>query len=79
MLKYLVALFFAIFGDNEDLLMFWRKEIVRRDKIQLHRLLREKNNNRCRNFLFWWRLANEMHINGGRIHKKAAEKLNVKL
>ncbi|ENH3035365.1 serine acetyltransferase, partial [Escherichia coli] len=27
------------------------------------RLLREKRQ-RNRNFLFWWRLANEMHING---------------
>lgn len=79
MFKYLVALFFAIFGDNDNLMVFWRKEIVRRDRIQLYRLLREKNNNRCRNFLFWWRLANEMHINGGRIQKKAAEKINLML
>lgn len=79
MFKYLIALFFVVFGESNNLLMYWRAEIVRRDKIRLYRLFREKNNSRERNFLFWWRLANEMYINGGKIYKKAAKKINVNL
>lgn len=79
MFKYLIALFFILFGESNNLLMYWRAEIVRRDKIRLYRLFREKNNSRERNFLFWWRLANEMFINGGRFTKKAARKINTKL
>ncbi|CEI45510.1 hypothetical protein Y077_14330 [Salmonella enterica subsp. enterica serovar Infantis str. CVM N29304] len=30
----------------------------------------QANNNRRRNFLFWWRLANEMYIYGSKKQKK---------
>ena len=78
MLKYLLAFFFVLFGKTDNLFSFWKAEIIRRDKLVIHRLLREKKQ-RNRNFLFWWRLANEMYINGGKIQKKAAEKLNIRI
>lgn len=79
MIKYIIALSFVFFGKSNALMEYWKAEITRRDKISIIRLLREKGNNRCRNFLFWWRLANEMHINGGKWQRKAAEKINIKL
>lgn len=75
MLTYLIALSFVLCGDTTNLLMFWKSEVIRRDRFSLHRLLREKKH-RGRNFLFWWRLANEMYINGGKLHKKAAKRIN---
>lgn len=53
---------------------FWRIEIVRKDKFSWRRLLRNKANRR-RNFLFWWRLASEMHEHGTKRQKKAASSI----
>jgi len=78
MFKYLLALSFVFFGKNDKLFEFWKSEIIRRDKIIIHRLLREKKQ-RHRNFLFWWRLANEMYLNGNKLQRKAAEKINTRL
>ncbi|WP_336819367.1 serine acetyltransferase [Cedecea sp. MMO-103] len=78
MTKYLFALFFIFFGNTHNLFAYWKAEIIRRDKFSLHRLLREKKT-RERNYLFWWRLANEMFINGGKFTKKAARKINIRL
>ncbi|EED0452890.1 serine acetyltransferase, partial [Escherichia coli] len=75
MLCYLIAIHFVIFGNSKALLSYWMAEIIRREKMDVWRLLREKKQ-RNRNFLFWWRLANEMYINGNKLHKKAARKLN---
>lgn len=79
MFNYTLALIFVIFGRNDKLLYYWKHEIIRRDKFSIKRLLREKSNNRGRSFLFWWRLANEMYINGGKPFKKAAKKINIRL
>ncbi|MCE6966053.1 serine acetyltransferase [Enterobacter sp. MW07] len=78
MIKYLFAAYFLLFGNTHDLFKYWKAEIIRRDKFSLHRLLREKKT-RERNFLFWWRLANEMFIHGGKFTKRAARKINTKL
>ncbi|SUW63308.1 Serine acetyltransferase [Buttiauxella agrestis] len=75
---YLHSLLFVIFGKNEKLWYYWQMEIIRRPYFSVVRLLREKKL-RHRNFLFWWRLANEMYINGNKPQRKAAEKLNNKL
>ncbi|EHC97699.1 putative inner membrane protein [Salmonella enterica subsp. enterica serovar Wandsworth str. A4-580] len=39
----------------------------------------QANNNRRRNFLFWWRLANEMYIYGSKKQKKTGLWINRKL
>ncbi|QRG78085.1 serine acetyltransferase [Citrobacter sp. R56] len=78
MTKYLFALFFILFGNTRNLFKYWKAEIIRRDRFSIHRLLREKKT-RERRYLFWWRLANEMFINGGKFTKRAARKINTKL
>ncbi|EES8349286.1 serine acetyltransferase, partial [Escherichia coli] len=77
MLSYLMAIHFVLFGNSTNLKNFWKHEVIRRKRMDIWRLLREKKQ-RNRNFLFWWRLANEMYINGNKLHKKAAKKLNSK-
>ncbi|EES5837313.1 serine acetyltransferase, partial [Escherichia coli] len=78
MLSYLMAIHFVLFGNSTNLKNFWKHEVIRRKRMDIWRLLREKKQ-RNRNFLFWWRLANEMYINGNKLHKKAAKKLNSKI
>lgn len=73
MLSYLMAIHFVLFGNSTDLKKFWKAEVIRRDNMTIWRLLREKRS-RSRNYLFWWRLANEMFIHGGELTKKAAKK-----
>ncbi|EEV9128262.1 serine acetyltransferase, partial [Escherichia coli] len=71
MLSYLIAIHFVLLGNSSDLKSFWKSEVIRREYMDIWRLFREKKQ-RNRNFLFWWRLANEMYINGNKLHKKAA-------
>ena len=78
MLSYLMAIHFVLFGNSTNLKNFWKHEVIRRKRMDIWRLLREKKQ-RNRIFLFWWRLANEMYINGNKLHKKAAKKLNSKI
>ncbi|EJQ0323763.1 serine acetyltransferase [Escherichia coli] len=78
MLSYLMAIHFVLFGNSTNLKNFWKYEVIRRKRMDIWRLLREKKQ-RNRNFLFCWRLANEMYINGNKLHKKAAKKLNSKI
>ena len=78
MIKYIIALKFVIFGRSQELFYYWKSEIIRRPYFSIIRLLREKKL-RHRNFLFWWRLANEMYKNGGKYQKRAAIKLNNKI
>lgn len=78
MLSYLMVIHFVLFGNSSDLKSFWKYEVIRREYMDIWRLFREKKQ-RNRNFLFWWRLANEMYINGNNSHKKAAKKLNNKI
>ncbi|EFC5375561.1 TPA: serine acetyltransferase [Escherichia coli] len=78
MLSYLMAIHFVLFGNSTDLKKFWKAEVIRRDNMTIWRLLREKRS-RSRNYLFWWRLANEMFIHGGELTKKAAKKINRRL
>ena len=79
MIDSTLAFIFLVFGKKEKLFDYWKHEIIRREKFSIIRLLREKNNNRGRNFLFWWRLANEMHMYGKKPFQKAAKRINVKL
>lgn len=72
------ATLFALFGQNKKLISYWNAEVINRDKFILHRLLRNKNQ-RQRKYLFWWRLANEMYMNGTKRQRKAAIKINHKL
>lgn len=74
-MHYLLAIFFILFGKSDKLIYFWKQEIIRREYFSIIRLLREKKE-RHRNFLFWWRLANEMYINGNKLQRKAATKIN---
>lgn len=78
MIKYIIALKFVIFGRSQELFYYWKSEIIRRPYFSIIRLLREKKL-RHRNFLFWWRLANEMYKNGWKYQKRAAIKLNNKI
>ncbi|MEF4723197.1 serine acetyltransferase [Escherichia coli] len=78
MLKYILAINFILFGNTSELFAYWKHEVIRRDKFSLHRLLREKKHF-GRNYLFWWRLANEMYIHGSKLEKKAAKQLNANL
>lgn len=78
MFKYFLAINFIFFGNTRDLFTYWKHEVIRRDKLSLHRLLREKKHF-GRNYLFWWRLANEMYFHGGKLEKKAAKQLNALL
>lgn len=78
MFKYVLALTFILFGNTHNLLSYWKAEVIRREKFSLHRLWREKKH-RGRNFIFWWRLANEMYLNGGKLQKKAAKQINAHL
>lgn len=75
MFKYFSALTFILFGNTSNLFDFWKVEVTRNKNIKIHRLLREKKH-RGRNYLFWWRLANEMYINGSKMQKKSAKKIN---
>ncbi|EEY8898996.1 TPA: serine acetyltransferase [Escherichia coli] len=78
MTKYIFALYFILFGNTKHLFECWKVEVIRRDRFLIHRLLREKRS-RSRKYIFWWRLANEMFIHGGKYTKKAAKKINRKL
>lgn len=78
MMRFLHIMHFVLFGKNERLIYFWKAEVIRRKRFILHRLLRESRQ-RQRNFLMWWRLANEMYINGNKYQRRCAIKLNEKL
>lgn len=78
MIKYIIAINFIIFGRSQDLLKYWKAEVIRKPYFSIVRLIRESRT-RERNYLFWWRLANEMFINGWKFTKKAARKINTKL
>lgn len=72
------AALFSLFGDNGNLISYWKAEVINRDKFILHRLLRNKKQ-RQRKYLFWWRLANEMYTKGTKRQRKAAIKINHRL
>lgn len=74
-ISYLYAISFIIHGENDDLFEYWKYEIIRKPYFSIFRLLREKKS-RTRNYLFWWRLANEMYKNGGKWQRKAAKIIN---
>lgn len=78
MFKYLVALWFLLFGDTHFLFECWKLEVCRRDKLSLRRLWRERGRNEGRGVLFWWRLASEMYKKGGALQQSAAKKINAK-
>lgn len=50
MLSYLMAIHFVLFGDSTNLKNFWKYEVIRRKRMDIWRLLREKKQ-RNRNFL----------------------------
>ncbi|EAS7511132.1 serine acetyltransferase [Salmonella enterica] len=77
-MNFFHILSFILFGKNDNLFYFWKTEVIRRDKFILHRLIRE-GKHRHRNYLMWWRLANEMYINGNKRQRKCAIKMNNKL
>ncbi|WP_408581960.1 serine acetyltransferase [Obesumbacterium proteus] len=77
-IKLLTCVIFAFSKDAKDLREFWRIEVIRKDKFSWRRLLTNKNNRR-RNFLFWWRLANEMNKHGSKRHQKIASRICDKL
>lgn len=79
MIDYTLALIFVIFCKKDKLFEYWQHEIIRRNYFSIKRLLREKSNNRGRNFLFWWRLANEMYVHGRKPFRKAAKRINTRL
>lgn len=69
---------FSLSKNAKDLREYWRIEVIRKDKFSWRRLLTNKSNRR-RNFLFWWRLANEMHKHGSRRYQKVASRIGDKL
>lgn len=73
-IKLLICLIFAFSKDAKDLREYWRIEVIRKDKFSWRRLLTNKKNRR-RNFLFWWRLANEMNKHGSKRHQKIASRI----
>lgn len=78
LMKILHTAAFILFGKTENLFYYWKAEVIRRDKFIIHRLIRE-GMQRQRNYLLWWRLANEMYIHGNKKQKKIAIKINDKL
>lgn len=77
-MRFIDIMLFVLFGKNDKLIYYWKAEVIRRNRFILHRLLRE-GKQRQRNYLMWWRLANEMYINGNKRQRKCAIKLNDKL
>jgi serine acetyltransferase len=73
--NYINCITFAASGEASELRTYWQKEILRGKKFSWRRILTHKYNRR-RAFLFWWRLANEMYLNGSRSQKKTAKKIN---
>lgn len=78
MLKYLIAIYFIVFGDSVFLLECWETEVCRRERIQWRRLWRERGRDKGRGAVFWWRLASEMYKKGGIIQRSAAKKIHEK-
>jgi serine acetyltransferase len=74
----LTCFLFVLSEKASDLKEYWRIEVIRKDKFSWRRLLARKSD-RNRKFLFWWRLANEMYLQGSRHQRKVATKIQDKL
>ena len=80
-MKYIYILVFLLTHDLSKLKEYWSAEVVRKKQFNWWRLLLFfKKNKRIRyNYLFWWRLANEMFLSDGKRYRKIASKLNQQL
>ena len=79
MINILPCILFSISKKGEALREFWRVEVIRKDVFSWRRAIVQQYNNRRRNYIFWWRLANEMHEKGSKRQRKIASKINRRL
>ncbi|QIQ21211.1 LbetaH domain-containing protein [Zophobihabitans entericus] len=81
-MKYIHAIIFLMTHDLTELKKYWEVELIKGKEFRWRRLfrrLKERHFNGDSNFVFLWRLANEMFKNGTQRQKNAAKRINNKL
>lgn len=80
-MKYIHIIKFLLAHDLTHLKECWQAELTNNKKINCYQLLKLfiKPLNNKKKYLFWWRLANEMHRHGNKKQKEIAEKIQKEL
>lgn len=80
-MKYIHIIKFLMTHDLTHLKECWQAELTNNKKINFYQLLKVFVKPICnkKEYLFWWRLANEMYICGNKKQKETAHKIQKKL
>ncbi|GAA5103927.1 serine O-acetyltransferase [Orbus sasakiae] len=82
MLKYFHIIKFLMTHDLTKLKEFWEADIIIDKSFKWRRLLRrlrERKREGLQNYFFWWRLANEMFLNGNISQHLTAKRIQIDL
>jgi len=65
-MKYIQIIKFLLTDDLTRLKEYWLIEVTNNKPLSIYRLLQHFLKKSCdkKDYLFWWRLANEMYLNG---------------
>ena len=76
-MKYIQIIKFLLTHDLTRLKEYWLIEVTNNKPLSIYRLLQHFLKKSCdkKDYLFWWRLANEMYLNGNRRQKIIAQKM----
>ena len=76
-MKYIQIIKFLLTHDLTHLKECWLIEVTNNKPISIYRLLQHFLKKSCdkKDYLFWWRLANEMYLNGNRRQQIIAQKM----
>ena len=76
-MKYIQIIKFLLTDDLTRLKEYWLIEVTNNKPLSIYRLLQHFLKKSCdkKDYLFWWRLANEMYLNGNRRQKIIAQKM----
>ena len=76
-MKYIQIIKFLLTHDLTHLKECWLIEVTNNKPLSIYRLLQHFLKKSCdkKDYLFWWRLANEMYLNGNRRQQIIAQKM----
>ena len=76
-MKYIQIIKFLLTDDLTRLKEYWLIEVTNNKPLSIYRLLQHFLKKSCdkKDYLFWWRFANEMYLNGNRRQQIIAQKV----